>query len=366
MSASNAIRAAFLFAVVLMPVVMSQREPFTAADLQSASHVFHDLEPCISNHSGPLVIIVKNSIQNREQRRAIRETWAGESISRYGLKTIFVVGYSSDPILMSSIVDEETEYGDLVMGNFQDDYYNLTLKTVFTLSWVQHHHPNKWLLYVDDDVIVNLRNLYQFVRQATEKEGEEQEEEEEGEEAEVRIYCYSLENSLVIRDTRNKWYVSQSAYPNARYPDYCTGLATLMPSAAVSRLLRSCLHQGTQPKLWIDDAFVTGIAASAANVSIVSSPAFDPAVAESSCPQPDFARLIAAGQWQPQDMRDMWSNVKSHNLFIRLKSFLACHSASRMRGVLLILIAFNAFAICVLIVIMWRWHMRYSHPSKMW
>ena len=346
-----------LLASIFFPVmVISQRTLFTSRDLESASHVFQDFEPCISNHSGSLVIIVKSGITNTDRRRAIRETWASESRTKYTLKPIFVLGYSSDPLLMSSTADEETDHGDLLMGNFQDDYYNLTLKTVFTLSWMQQHHRNKWLLYVDDDAIVNLRNLYQFVSQASGNKEEGEEEEEE-----VRIYCYSLRQVLVIRDPANKWYVNRAAYPNDRYPDYCIGFATLMPSVAVSRLLTSSLDQETKPKLWIDDVFVTGIAAAAANVSIVTSsshidPNFDSYERISACHLHRFGRMMAAGQWEPQEMRHEWSNIKSYNPFVLQKRFLFCH-ITRNSGFYLILLTFNAVAMSALIILMLRSHL---------
>lgn len=311
---------------VIVPVIDGQRDLHSVSDLMFASRVFPDFEPRIIRCNESLVILVKSGIENMDRRQAIRETWGRSS----GCRPMFVLGYAVDPLLMQSIVQEKSEFGDIVMGSFVDDYYNLTLKAVFALSWSRDHHPDKWLLYVDDDVLVHPANLRHFVNRIPDS-------------SEGRIYCSVLKHGPVIRDAENKWFVDEDVYPTAVYPDYCSGSATLIPSSSRTRLLLSSLSPETKPKFWIDDVFITGIAAENANVTRVSSPVFNTYLEESSCLVESFESVVAGGQFCAQEMRTLWPILTSNNSLVVFKEFLKCRP-SGMRQLIFLLLILNVVA----------------------
>ena len=80
-----------------------------------------------------------------------------------------------------------------------------------------------------------------------------------------------------------------------------------MPPEAVVVLSKASLDSRVQPKLWLDDPFLTGICASAANVTVEDSPLFNPFLSSSFCQKEIFDHMIAAGGYEAREMRNLWS-----------------------------------------------------------
>ena len=88
-----------------------------------------------------------------ERRKVIRETWATQMGGGKSLKYIFFIGNDHKADNAPKLADEFAEYGDIVEEDFQENYYNLTLKTIGQLKWATHFCPNmKYGLHIDDDV----------------------------------------------------------------------------------------------------------------------------------------------------------------------------------------------------------------------
>jgi len=59
---------------------------------------------------------------------------------------------------------EHDQYGDVVQGNFVDDYRNLTLKNVMGLKWVARYCPGAdFFLKADDDTFIDIGQLKHFL-----------------------------------------------------------------------------------------------------------------------------------------------------------------------------------------------------------
>jgi hypothetical protein len=61
--------------------------------------------------------------------------------------------------MMEKAVNESQYFRDIIMGNFIDSYYNLTLKSIFVINWYQRRCSHSFLAYLDDDVVINPENL---------------------------------------------------------------------------------------------------------------------------------------------------------------------------------------------------------------
>ncbi|VDD79600.1 unnamed protein product, partial [Mesocestoides corti] len=64
-------------------------------------------------------------------------------------------------------LDEEMRrYGDLIVGNYEDTYFNLTLKMFYTFQWAARfcrpYHPT--FVFNDDDFAFNTQKLMEFIR----------------------------------------------------------------------------------------------------------------------------------------------------------------------------------------------------------
>lgn len=70
------------------------------------------------------------------------------------------MGNTKDVRVQDAIEQENRNHSDIIQLNMMDSYENLTLKTVSILDWVVDYCPRvQFVLKVDDDVYVNVRNL---------------------------------------------------------------------------------------------------------------------------------------------------------------------------------------------------------------
>jgi beta-1,3-galactosyltransferase 1 len=215
---------------------------------------FHDESYCSSNHT--VIILVKTGLKNQELRDSIRHTWGREAVYRYNTPVLFVMGQTADLHLKKRLTIESYFHNDIIQGSFIDTYYNLTVKTLFALNYANEFCSNiPWILYVDDDAIVNIPKLHRFISYLTNKPGSRD-----------HIHCRSNVNAPVNRNPESKWYWSQDDFKDEYYPSYCTGIGYLLPIDVSRRLYDSAMNPDTKPKLWIDDIFVTGVAAKAAAI----------------------------------------------------------------------------------------------------
>lgn len=95
------------------------------------------------------LILIKTARKNAKRRNKMRkELKTLSNISHY-----FMLGLSVDKKDDSTIAAESIKYGDLVIGQFIDDYYNLTIKSLSALDWTLNTCNNtKSIILCDDDV----------------------------------------------------------------------------------------------------------------------------------------------------------------------------------------------------------------------
>ena len=77
-----------------------------------------------------LLIVVTSKTDNFLARKAIRETWGKSE------PVIFLLGKSKSSVKNELVQIESKDFGDVLMEDFIDDYYNLTLKSIMMLKYV--------------------------------------------------------------------------------------------------------------------------------------------------------------------------------------------------------------------------------------
>ena len=103
-----------------------------------------------------LLITVNSDPENRNSRNIIRDTWG--SVKIYNGLHIRVVFFMGDRLtqkrgradeLTDQLTDESFLYGDIARGDYIDDYFNMTYKTVLGLHWMttQQAHNSDSTLY---------------------------------------------------------------------------------------------------------------------------------------------------------------------------------------------------------------------------
>ena len=141
-------------------------------------YVRNPYEFCTDVDQVDLLVMIASASWQFDRRKIIRETWATQTgngkdgfkvflsnryhwklfwqkfwNSRKTLKYLFFIGNDGKPDNHRKLDKEFEEYGDIVEEDFQENYYNLTLKTIGQLKWATHYCPNmKYGLHIDDDV----------------------------------------------------------------------------------------------------------------------------------------------------------------------------------------------------------------------
>lgn len=94
-----------------------------------------------------LVIYVHTAPGHHSRRQAVRSTWGNAtrwSTASMPVTLRFVLGRPANDSdhQQRALVDEQAKHGDLVQLDFVDSYYNMTLKAIGALQWLNDycHH----------------------------------------------------------------------------------------------------------------------------------------------------------------------------------------------------------------------------------
>ncbi|XP_020280510.1 beta-1,3-galactosyltransferase 5 [Pseudomyrmex gracilis] len=206
-----------------------------------------------------LTWIVTSYAGDPSARSALRRAYADEELQALGIRRIFLLGtLNSDAerrtrVSQAALADESRRFGDVLQGDFQDTYRNLTLKHLMGLRWATENCKYvRYIMKMDDDIVVNLYEIVEKIRSGiTEKNS---------------LTGYILKNMIPVREPANKWYVSKTEYAGNVYPDFVSGWLYITDPSVASRLINRA--DSSPEYFWIDDVFVTGILRQALNIKI--------------------------------------------------------------------------------------------------
>lgn len=224
----------------------------------------------ITNHEGcralkhkpMIVILVHSAPDNFAKRTVIRETWGSTKDPRSLLK--FLIGAVNTSNLQDKIELENKINEDIVQGNFEDAYRNMTYKHVAALKWFIYNCPDaQFLLKTDDDVFVNTPLMYDYLENPSELNRQFY--------RGRLLFCNEIPGPKVKRTFRSKWRVSYEEYFDRFFPNHCPGFAILYSADVVLQIYQKA--QKLQ-YFWVDDVFITGIVASILNISITPTDGF--------------------------------------------------------------------------------------------
>ncbi|XP_022084579.1 beta-1,3-galactosyltransferase 5-like [Acanthaster planci] len=203
----------------------------------SSLTIVPQIEPCCFARQGSifLLILVTSSPRQFKIRNAIRETWASVSrvagVSVRRVLTRFLLG-RADPILertQSWIEAENEQHGDILQGDFDDVYRNLTLKTIAGIEWAGRQCPAAaYVMKTDSDVFVNVDGIVRYLSNSSEQQH-------------VTPFAVGdvAKGAKPIRNDVLKWYTSESEYPQLTYPPFMKGPGYIVSSEVVRLLIES-------------------------------------------------------------------------------------------------------------------------------
>lgn len=210
-----------------------------------------------------LLLFVKSSPKNFEQRQAIRDTWGNESFvwAELGvnLRVVFAVGvypYVKERYkVQTALLKEDQVYGDLIQQNFADTFYNLTAKLILQFHWSHMYCPQAhFLMSADDDVFVHMPNLVKYLQHTHSSQSG----------AKNLWVGHVHRGSPPVRYKHSKYHVPYDLYPWPSYPDYTAGAGYVVSGDVAAKIYQATLLLTSS--VYIDDVFM-GICAKTMGVS---------------------------------------------------------------------------------------------------
>lgn len=203
------------------------------------------VSPTCNKSSYNAIAIVVSAPRNSRIRDFHRET-LGQAIPVY-----FVLAKSFFPSESALVLAESDRYHDIIIGNFIDHYFWLTMKTYLKLLWVRLacQPPPKFVIYFDDDSVINFDGIMRKLRL------------ENAASNEPKIYGHSTVLEEFSRNPCSKWYVPENLYPQHLVPvglEYAFGYFSILVNGAHEKLL-DALQTSNTSLVWHEDVTWYGI-----------------------------------------------------------------------------------------------------------
>ncbi|PIK33052.1 hypothetical protein BSL78_30136 [Apostichopus japonicus] len=161
------------------------------------------------NYNVFVVSLISSHVSNFEQRNAIRETWGSQHLFLgRNVRYVFILAKvegKNEAMIQELVAKEAQKYGDIVQGNFQESFKNLTLKVVLGLKWTTEFCSDVAYLYKgDEDMFVAWRNVIRFLLETSDKAGKEKM---------SRFFVGSkMAGSRRIANPKSRYYVNESYF----------------------------------------------------------------------------------------------------------------------------------------------------------
>ncbi|KAM9376380.1 N-acetyllactosaminide beta-1,3-N-acetylglucosaminyltransferase 3-like [Pholidichthys leucotaenia] len=173
-----------------------------------------------ANKSGEvfLLLVIKSSPVNYDRREVLRKTWAKERLYKgVWIRRIFISGTSGAGFekerLNTLLQLEQQEYTDILQWDFSDTFYNLTLKQILFLEWMERNCPNaRFLLNGDDDVFAHTDNMVEYLQSLQDNDGRKH-----------LFIGHLIKNVGPIRSSGSKYFIPVQVQESNSYPPYCGG-----------------------------------------------------------------------------------------------------------------------------------------------
>ncbi|CAG00611.1 unnamed protein product, partial [Tetraodon nigroviridis] len=165
-----------------------------------------------------LLLVVKSSPLNYDRREVLRKTWAAERLHKgVWIRRIFISGTRGEgheKRRTNSLLElEQREYRDILQWDFSDSFYNLTLKQILFLEWMERNCPGaRFLLNGDDDVFAHTDNMVEYLQSLRGNDGSQH-----------LFTGYLIQGHGPVRWKESKYYIPAEIHKEDSYFPYCGG-----------------------------------------------------------------------------------------------------------------------------------------------
>ncbi|XP_061680907.1 N-acetyllactosaminide beta-1,3-N-acetylglucosaminyltransferase 3-like isoform X2 [Syngnathoides biaculeatus] len=256
-----------------------------------------------------LLLVIKSSPANYDRREVLRKTWAEERLHNgVWIRRVFLSGTTNhgfEKMRLNKLLQiEQHEYKDILQWDFADSFYNLTLKQVLFLEWMERNCPNaRFLLNGDDDVFANTDNMVEFLQSLQDNDGSKH-----------LFTGHLIQNVGPIRLPESKYYIPVQVQESDSYPPYCGGGGFLLSGYTASVIYKMSRSITILP---IDDVYMgmclakAGIGPSS-HMGVKTAGLYIPASNLDGYDPCYYKEMLLVHRFLPAQMYLMWHRIHDH------------------------------------------------------
>ena len=200
-----------------------------------------------------LLMLISSKPEHWKRRVIIRQTWGKDTVIKgHRVQLLFVIAKSSTASENIRVKMEAKEHKDLIIFDFKESHFNLTLKVVGGLKWVTENCNNARFLYKgDDDMFVNLDIIVAHLSNSNNGPNQNAIVKSGSIIPKVylqrdaipmkKLYLGSVNTSPVIRNTHSKYYVSFTDYKGKYYPPFASGGGYIISCDVIPAMYKASL-----------------------------------------------------------------------------------------------------------------------------
>lgn len=189
-----------------------------------------------------LLVIVSTSPNNADRRTMIRQTWGNLDRNRlpgeHHWKVVFMMGKAETDETNEAIMSEYQRYGDLIIGNYTDQYRVITTKVLMAFQWASEIRCS-YILKTDDDVYVDVPKLAHWLMKVLKTP--------------TSFYGGVVYKGHVVRDKTHRHYISREELSLDYFPAFCKGLMYVISWSLIPKMVDLSRHV---TRIGPDDAYV--------------------------------------------------------------------------------------------------------------
>lgn len=202
-------------------------------------------QPHLCSEPPFLLLAIKSLAPHFDRRQAIRQSWGRAGVlANRTVVTVFLLGNTTGvdnhPDLSEMLRYESARHRDIIQWDYRDSFFNLTVKEVLFLEWVQTRCSEvQYIFKGDDDVFVNTFHILNFLSGLS------------GSKARDLFVGDVITNAGPHRDKKVKYFIPESMYVGM-YPPYAGGGGYLYSGDLAARLHNASQSVALYP---IDDVY---------------------------------------------------------------------------------------------------------------
>lgn len=184
------------------------------------------IEPqaCKVDGSSVFTVLLITSIPKEvNERKALRDTWLPKNSGP--VRHVFLFGATTNNSDQAILLEEHAMYGDILQENFVESYFNLSVKVIMGYNWVTEECSQaQYIVRTACDNYINIGQLTELLLEFKR-------------ELSNAWFGHCTNTAPVVRDPKNKWFVSRKSYGETIYPPYCVGSTFCMSYDVMMKFL---------------------------------------------------------------------------------------------------------------------------------